>query len=90
MANYKLVVFSTMLVSFDPVPSIISSVIKSPAMLAVINDTKQPETNARKATLVIEGLRSGASALKAPIIIPIELGLAKPHIAYVAIADERS
>lgn len=50
-------------------------------MLAVINETKQPETKARKATFVIEGRRSGASALKAPIMIPIELGLAKPQIA---------
>lgn len=50
-------------------------------MLAVISETKHPETKARKATLVIDGLRSGASALKAPIIIPIELGLANPQMA---------
>lgn len=45
---------------------------------------------ARKATFVMDGLRSGASALSAPIIIPIELGFANPQIAKVAIADERS
>lgn len=71
-------------------PSTISSVIKSPAMLAVINDTKVPEMKARKATLVIEGLRSGARTPKAAITIPIDPGLAKPQMAYVAIADDRS
>lgn len=73
-----------------PVPSIISFVISNPAILAVIRDTKQPEMKARNATFVIEGRFSGARALKAPIMIPIELGFAKPQIAYVAIAADRS
>lgn len=75
---------------FGRVPSIISSVISSPAILAVIKDTQQPDTKALNATLVIEGRFSGASALRAPIIIPIELGFAKPQIAKVAIAADRS
>jgi hypothetical protein len=78
------------MIIFAPEFSIISSVINSPAILAVISDTKQPDTNALKATFVIDGRRSGASALSAPIMIPIELGLAKPQIAYVAMAADRS
>lgn len=64
-----------------PVPSIISSVMSSPAMLAVISETKQPDTKARNATFVIAGRLSGARALKDPIMIPIELGFANPQIA---------
>lgn len=59
-------------------------------MLAVIKVTKHPDSRARKATLVIDDLRFGARALNPPIIIPIEVGLANPQIAKVAIADERS
>lgn len=66
---------------FGPLPATISSVIKSPAMLAVISDTEQPAIKALKATFVIDGLFSGASALKAPIIIPSDDGLAKPQMA---------
>lgn len=58
-------------------------------MLAVVNDTAHPVMKARNATLVIEGRRSGANALKAPIMIPIDDGLAKPQMAKVAIAAER-
>jgi hypothetical protein len=50
-------------------------------MLAVINETKQAETKARNANFVIEVLRSGASALKAPIMMPMELKLAKLQMA---------
>lgn len=75
---------------FGPVPSIISSVINNPAILAVISDTRHPEMKALKATFVMDGRRSGARALSAPIIMPIELGFAKPQIAKVAMADERS
>lgn len=71
-------------------PSIIASVIKSPAIQALIKHTIDPARNALKATLVMDFLRSGANALKAPIMIPRELGFAKPQMAYVAIADERS
>jgi hypothetical protein len=67
--------------SFSPDPSIISSVMRRPAMLAVMSDTKQPDTKALNATFVIVGRRSGASALRAPIMIPIELGLANPQMA---------
>lgn len=63
------------------VPVTISSVIKSPAMPAVMKHTKHPHKKERKATLVISGLRSGAKALSAPIIIPNDDGLAKPQIA---------
>lgn len=73
-----------------PVPSTISSVINKPAMLAVMRETKLPETKARNATFAIDGLRSGASALSDPIMIPMELGLAKPQTAKVAIAADRS
>lgn len=45
---------------------------------------------ARNATDVITGLFSGDITLRPPIIIPKELGLAKPHTAYVAIAELRS
>ena len=50
-------------------------------MLAVKSGTMLPAMNARKATLVIESFRSGASTVKVPIMIPIELGLAKPQTA---------
>jgi hypothetical protein len=79
-ARQKFVKFPTISIVFLS-PLIISSVIRRPAMLAVINDTKQPETKARKATAVMDGLRSGASALKAPIMMPMELGFAKPQMA---------
>lgn len=49
-------------------------------MLAVTRETKQPAMKARNATFVIECLLVGASALKPPIMMPIELGLAKPQI----------
>jgi hypothetical protein len=68
--------------------SIISSVINRPAILAVSNDTKHPQINARKATFVMDGLLSGLSALKIPIKTPIEAGLANPQIANVAIAAD--
>jgi hypothetical protein len=66
---------------FGPVPSIISSVINNPAILAVISDTMQPEMKARNATFVIESRLSGASADRAPIKTPIEQRFANPQIA---------
>lgn len=73
---------------FDP-PDIISSVIKRPAMLAVVNETAHPVMKALSATLVIDGRLSGAKALKAPIMMPIDDGLANPQMAKVAIAADR-
>lgn len=64
--------------------------MSKPAILAVINDTRQPEMKALKATFVMDGRRLGARALNDPIIMPIELGFANPQMAKVAIADERS
>lgn len=58
-----------------------SSVMSNPAMLAVISVTKVAEKKARSATLVIDGLRSGARADSPPTIIPIEDGFAKLQIA---------
>lgn len=72
------------------VPSIIESVIKSPAIQALRKQTIEPARNALRATLVMDFLRSGANALSAPIMIPRELGFANPQMAYVAIAAERS
>ena len=68
----------------------ISSVIKSPAIAAVMNGTKQPQTKDLNATLVKSDRREGANALKAPIIIPNDDGFANPQIAYVVIAADRS
>lgn len=62
-------------------PSIISSVINNPAVLAVSRDTKQPEMKALSATFVKTDLFSGAKALKAPTAIPKELGFEKLQIA---------
>lgn len=72
------------------VPIIISSVISNPAILEVSNDTRQPDMKALNATLLIDCLLSGANELKAPIIIPIAIGFAKPQMAKVAIAADRS
>lgn len=46
---------------------------------------KRNRSHAGKVTSVIETRRVEAIALKAPIIIPIELGLANPQMANVAI-----
>lgn len=64
--------------------------INKPATLAVMSVTKQPDINALRTTFVIAGLLSGANADNPPTIIPIELGLAKLHIANVAIAADLS
>lgn len=61
-----------------------------PAMLAVIKQIIEPDTNARNATAVMLARRSGAIADNDAIIMPNELGLANPHTAYVAIAELRS
>lgn len=49
-----------------------------------------PEMNALIATEVISGRFSGHIALNEPIIMPSELGLAKPQMANVAIAELRN
>lgn len=49
-----------------------------------------PEMNALIATDVISGRFSGHIALNEPIIMPSELGLAKPQMANVAIAELRN
>lgn len=59
-------------------------------MDAVIKVTQHPATRARTATAVMSALRSGAIELIAPIMIPIDDGLAKLQRAKVAIAAERS
>lgn len=59
-------------------------------MLAVIKQIMLPEMNALTATDVISGLFSGHIALNEPIIMPNELGLANPQMAYVAMAELRS
>lgn len=58
-------------------------------MHAVMKQAIVPATSARSATLAMSGLRDGASGPMPPIWIPIELKLAKPHNAYVAIISER-
>lgn len=59
-------------------------------MLAVRKQIIEPATNPRIATAVITCRRSGAIELSDAIIMPNELGLANPQIAYVAIAELRS
>lgn len=58
-----------------------------PAMEAVIKVTQLPAIIARKATAVMSCRREGSSELNAPIIMPMEDGLAKPHKANVAIPE---
>lgn len=57
-------------------------------MLAVHRVTRHAAKKALMATLAIDGLRSGASPDRAPTMIPIDAGLAKLHMAKVAIADD--
>lgn len=59
-------------------------------MHAFIKQIMLPEMNALNATDVMSGRFSGHIALNEPIIIPSELGLANPQMAYVAIAALRS
>lgn len=54
-----------------------------------MKQTQHPLTKALIATVTIADLLSGTIALKLPIIIPRELGLANPQTAYVAIAADR-
>ena len=61
----------------------------SPAMHAVMKEAIVPAISARNATVATSSLRDGASGPKQPIWIPIELTLAKPHNAYVAMISER-
>lgn len=68
----------------------ISSVIKSPAMLAFKKQIIDPAIRARTATEVMTVLFSGDNVPKLPIIIPNELKLAKPQMAYVVIAELRN
>lgn len=62
----------------------------SPAKLADMKQTMLPTTNARKATDVIVPRRFGAIALKEPMRMPRELGLAKPQMAKVAMPALRA
>lgn len=57
-----------------------------PAMLALIKHTKLPVINALIAADAITLRLSGDIELSPPIIIPNELGLAKPHTANVVMA----
>lgn len=59
-------------------------------MLAEMKQITLPEMNALTATDVMSGRFSGHIALNEPIIIPNELGLAKPQMANVAMAALRS
>lgn len=59
-------------------------------MLAFIKFTKLPAINARKPTDAATFCLSGQIAVIIPIIIPKDPGLAKPHTAYVAIAELRN
>lgn len=67
-----------------------SSGINRPAMLAVHKDTRHAARNALKATFVIADLFSGHNAVSAPIIMPIDAGFAKLHIAKVAMVADLS
>ena len=58
-------------------------------MHAVMKQAIVPAISARTATVAMSFLREGASGPKPPIWIPIELMLAKPHNAYVAMISER-
>ena len=59
-------------------------------MHAVMKQAIVPATSARTATVAKSCRRDGANGAKPPIWIPIELKLAKPHNAYVAIISERT
>lgn len=52
-----------------------------PAILAVMKQTQLPHTNALIATDTMADLLSGTIAPKLPIMMPRELGFAKPQIA---------
>ena len=58
-------------------------------MHAVMKQAIVPATSARIATLAMSVFLDGARGPMPPIWIPIELKLAKPHNAYVAIISER-
>jgi hypothetical protein len=55
--------------------------VNLPAILAVMKHTRLPQINPLTATCVITDLFSGHMAPKAAIIMPNELGFAKPQIA---------
>lgn len=59
-------------------------------MLAVMKQIMEPAMNPRNATCVITRRFSGAIVLMVAIIMPSELGLANPQIAYVAMAELRN
>jgi len=61
-----------------------------PAKLADTKQTMLPTTKARKATDVMVERRWGAMALRDPMRMPKELGLAKPQMANVAIPALRA
>lgn len=59
-------------------------------MLAVKKHIIDPEKYPRTATRIISDLLLGANVPRVAIIIPTELGFAKPQIANVVIAELRS
>lgn len=60
-----------------------------PAIQAVIKQATLPASMALKTTLVTSAFLEGAMAPSAPIIIPMEPRLEKPHRAYVAMTVDR-
>lgn len=64
--------------------------MRRPAMLALMKHMTQPEIHARIDALVMTVFFSGHIVLKLPIIMPSELGLAKPQTANVAMAELRN
>ena len=62
--------------------------VNLPATHAVIKHAIQPEMSARTATCKMSRFRSGATADRAPIMIPRATTLEKPHRAYVATISE--
>ncbi len=61
-----------------------------PATHAFMKDTAVPHIMALRASCEMVEERCGAIAPSAPITIPIDEMLAKPHSAYVAITMDRS
>lgn len=77
-------------VSIEVKFQVIELSVFSPAKLADMKQTMLPTINARKATDVIIPRRFGAIALKEPMRMPRELGLAKPQMAKVAMPALRA
>src|SRR5690606_26621864 len=69
-----------------PGPGQAPGLVSTPAMVAVISVAMVPPRTARRPKRARSLRRSGASPPMPPIWIAIELKLAKPHSAYVAIS----